>query len=108
MAEYIEREAYLAELAKGTIITDDSYGMGIMAGIDFAMKKASGQPAADVAPVVHGRFGLKSVSDVTSTFVCSECGREFEIANAYLGKPTEFPSKNYPYCNCGARMDRAE
>lgn len=27
MTEYIEREVVLAELAKGTIITDDLYGM---------------------------------------------------------------------------------
>lgn len=53
MAEYIEREALLAELAKGTIISSDLYGMGIMAGADFAMKKIAEAPAADVVEVVR-------------------------------------------------------
>ena len=71
---------------------------------ELAMKYV-GHSAADVAPVVHGRLVLRAVSDVTSTFMCSECGREFEVANAYFGTPTNHPNKNYPYCNCGARMD---
>ena len=58
MSEYIEREALIAELAECTIISDDLYGMGIMAGIGASMKKVSGVPAADVAPVWHGRWNL--------------------------------------------------
>ena len=56
MSEYIEREALIAELAECTIISDDLYGMGIMAGIGSAMKKVSGVPASDVAPVWNGRW----------------------------------------------------
>lgn len=48
MKEYIEREALIAELMKGTIISDDLYGMGIMSGMDFATKKVVDAPAADV------------------------------------------------------------
>ena len=53
MAEYIEREALLTKIAKGTIITDDIYGMGIMAGVDAVTRMVLAQPAADVSPVVR-------------------------------------------------------
>ncbi len=96
MAEYIEREAYSAELAKGTIITDDLYGMGIMSGLDYAMKKLKEQPAADVAPVVHGRWISVPSSDTVmgKAYTCSECEK------------MRFGSFKPNYCpNCGARMD---
>lgn len=62
-------------------------------------------PAADVAPVVHGRWKLLRKGDWTSAFVCSVCGRRETIAesesyNSQLKMPRE-----YPYCHCGARMD---
>lgn len=95
MAEYIEREALLSELAKGTIITDDGYGMGIMAGMDFAMKKVAEVPAADVAPVVHGRWEFDKVE---MEVYCSVCGH-----NAPIGMSSYIRHKYCP--NCGARMD---
>jgi hypothetical protein len=52
MAEYIERDALIAELAKGTIITDDIYGMGIMTGLGHALTVVREIPAADVVEVV--------------------------------------------------------
>lgn len=62
-------------------------------------------PAADVAPVVHGRWKLLHKGDWTSVFVCSVCGRretitESESYNSQLKMP-----RKYPYCHCGARMD---
>ena len=64
-----------------------------------------GVPAADVAPVVHGRWKLLRKGDWTSVFVCSVCGRREKIAesesyNSQLKMPRE-----YPYSHCGARMD---
>ena len=100
MAEYIEREAYVAELAKGTIITDDLYGMGIMSGLDYAMKKLKEQPAADVAPVVHGRWepvmeGVWNLpTPICVGWSCSLCGR--------------YEQYKEPYCNCGAHMEDGE
>ena len=91
MAEYIEREALLTELAKGTIISDDLYGMGIMAGVDAAMKKVVQQPAADVSPVVHGRW----IVDGSGVVICSECGAEHE----WLDYRATFCE------DCGAKMD---
>lgn len=101
MAEYIKREALVAELAKGTIITDDIYGTGIMTGIGYALTAARKIPAADVVPVVHGKWTEKDNSMYDpyicenvhwSTYICSECNREV--------------MKDFNYCpNCGCRMD---
>lgn len=90
MSEYIEREALIAELAECTIISDDLYGMGIMAGIGAAMKKVSGVPAADVAPVRHGRWRPYPDCGVTRCSVC-----DWSIEECI----------DYKYCpNCGADM----
>ena len=48
--DLISRSALLAELSKGTIITDDLYGMGIMAGNEHAMKKIKDAPTVDAGP----------------------------------------------------------
>lgn len=69
MAEYIEREVLMAELAKGAITSSDLYGMGIMAGMDASMKKIAEAPAADVVEVVR----------------CGECKHFF-----YYGKTSLF------------------
>lgn len=52
--------------------------------------------AADVAPVVHGRWLYGDYYDIGD--VCSECDWDSQMTH---------PS--YHYCpNCGARMDRVE
>ena len=51
--DLIFRSALLEELSKGTIITDDLYGMGIMAGNDHAIKKIKEAPAVDAVEVVR-------------------------------------------------------
>lgn len=50
--DLISREALTSELLKGTIITDDIYGMGIMVGMDAAIKKVNEAPAVDAVEVV--------------------------------------------------------
>lgn len=56
-------------------------------------------PAADVAPVRHGRWALnKKYGD----YECSECGQG-DV------KAMDFTNLKMRYCpNCGARMDGAE
>ena len=56
-------------------------------------------PAADVAPVVHGRW-LPIVS-YNNTYKCSECGRLLVDITDGL----KMVAKQYPYCHCGAKMD---
>lgn len=54
-------------------------------------------PAADVAPVVHGRWISFLDGDHIMPeryYRCSRCGR--------------VESRRQPYCHCGAKMDGAE
>ena len=51
--DLISRSALLEELSKGTIITDDMYSEGIMAGVDYAIKKIEAAPAVDAVEVVR-------------------------------------------------------
>ena len=55
-----------------------------------------GEPAVDVAPVVHGRWKwfdyTFSQRAINRGYICSVCGRVEEFGNE-------------PYCHCGAKMD---
>lgn len=95
MKEYIERQAVIDELLKSTIITSDLYGMGIMSGLDFAVKKVANAPAADVAEVRHERW-----EDVGNNIrVCTGCRHGIKGHMACVNK----------FCpNCGAKMDKEE
>ncbi len=83
MAEYIEREALFRSIA------DD------VAPFNVAMvfRHIHNAPAADVAPVRHGRWEV--IEGMIENAVCSNCGRHFQ---SYY--------EAYHYCpNCGAKMD---
>lgn len=86
MAEYIEREAAMqAFLAE----KPDAHYPGWYAGL------LENQPAADVAPVVHGQWRRRR-----SCWYCTRCGKGYKIACGTVAAST------YTYCpNCGARMD---
>ena len=89
VAEYIEREALLAAYDKAHV--------GPPGG---ARKLIAEAPAADVAPVVHGRWngwhGDKMVAEDKYKhyhyYSCNKCGRKSAVASNYCP-------------NCGARMD---
>lgn len=52
-------------------------------------------PAADVAPVVHGRWIMSR--DRPDTIICSRCGNAFDVWKADINR--------HNYCpNCSARM----
>ena len=57
MTEYIEREAISEEIRKYYYKNppNSSYGEGFDRGLDRAQRAILDAPAADVAPVVHGR-----------------------------------------------------
>lgn len=56
-------------------------------------------PAADVAPVRHGRWVMSS--DRPDTIICNCCDSAFDVWKADI--------KRYHYCpNCGAKMDGQE
>ena len=56
-------------------------------------------PAADVVPVVHGRWIEKTAHDRRQYFECSNCGKQENKHTAIRGG----------FCwNCGAKMDKEE
>ena len=102
MAEYIDREAALKRFEEikqsGISLKDAIYIDGVMAVIETL-------PAADVAPVVHGRWIGKRLDNFKKYQVtCSECGWiGIENYDSYVD-PSDFN-----YCpNCGAKMEYEE
>ena len=100
MAEYIERETFLkdAEIryclpCKGA--GKDYNGLKCRAcWVDDMMGDVDDAPAADVAPVVHGRWVCVD-TDTEQFLLCNRC------------KKKEYWESNY--CpECGARMDLEE
>ena len=91
MAEYIKKEALMFALCK-EIIGDGDYYNGKDDMQDEIRDMVSRFPAADVAPVRHGRwlpFHSTAAGDIQ---YCSDC----EIGCTW--KPNYCP-------NCGAKMD---
>jgi len=88
MAEYIERDALIEA------VRQYQYPYGV----EFLI---CNQPAADVAPVVHGRWVPYHEADIgwdEYGVRCSVCN--FEVESLNIGLVCQH------YCpNCGARMD---
>lgn len=86
--EYIEREALIEELKRRDFLP-------------VIVKHAiEAVPAADVAPVVHGRW--KQSDFISGVHACTVCGAQ-KNPNFRIG----FGAWNY--CpNCGAKMDGEE
>lgn len=85
MAEYIDREAAIAAIMSEP--PDAHYP-------HWYADKIKAIPAADVAPVRHGRWGVDGVY-----VICSVCKR-FTLSPIIKQIPT------FKYCpNCGAKMD---
>lgn len=83
MAEYIERRAAIEHL---------NVWCG---GCGSAVECILAEPAADVAPVVHGRWDRHG-----SSWYCNRCGIGYRITCGNI------PANRHNYCpNCGAKMD---
>lgn len=99
MAEYIEREAAIK-----AIYESDPFGVHKYFGwramdIEEALRAI---PAADVAPVQHGRWQYNTDFYV---WCCSECGENPHKGTGVVTTAEKLPA----YCpNCGAKMDGAE
>ena len=92
MADYIEREALLELYADAPGMKFDMLSVPI----PVVRQNIVDMPAADVAPVVHGRWIEKRERDTFRGYVyhyqCSQCGR--------------VENRKELYCpNCGAKMD---
>lgn len=91
MAEYIEREALVELIAERNRNTCN----GALSCLQMK-RMVKSIPAADVAPVRHGRW--KIIKSAIENAVCSCCGRRFQ---SYY--------EAYSYCpNCGAKMDKED
>lgn len=95
MAEYIERERTV-ELLRGLGNREYRKEKGTIQDAIKMISYSEYTPAADVAPVVHGRWISKNPHGYEWTFVCSNCG--------YVdGYPF---NDRHNYCpNCGAKME---
>ena len=96
MAEYIDREALrkiLENWRDAHADVDDEQGCGLLEDVIW---EVDAQPAADVAPVVHGRWLCGE-----DYMFCSKCGMQWN----YCDNDTQ----DFKYCpNCGAKMDGGE
>ena len=98
MAEYINREKTKRELSEWCISLNSPH----LLSRDDTMFLLDNIPAADVAPVVHGRWqgtadGYADGELVYDMWECSVCGFDADGAEE---KPC------WDFCpNCGARMD---
>lgn len=104
MAEYIEREKTV-ELLRSLGNREYRKEKGTIQDAIKMISYPEYTPAADVAPVVHGKW-LRSDDDWDSltTIRCSVCGEEwcFEMIDDVV-------LLNYKHCpNCGAKMDERE
>ena len=101
MAEYIEREA-LREILDGWrdahADVDDVHGCGLLEDV---ICEVDAQTAADVAPVVHGRWddsGRYTFPGGGTAVRCTECGCALTVSEYHLN--------NWNYCPVyGAKMD---
>lgn len=85
MAEYIEREAVIDLITRR------------YENPEICTQEINSIPAADVAPVVHGRWE----QDADGDWYCTNCDEVVAICES--GRERTYRK---PYCpNCGAKMD---
>lgn len=99
MAEYIEREAAVKAFNNFDAGRADSPPFTLLTPEEFA-EYLYELPAADVAPVVYGRWE----QDADGDWYCTNCNEVVAICES--GRERTYRK---PYCpNCGAKMDGKE
>ena len=100
MAEYIERGALMQFPIRRDHYDRENGNEHFINGIETVLEYAENSPAADVAPVVHGRWIYKG-----EYAVCTECGGR--SGTQYDGvEPIPLMTQFCP--NCGANMESEE
>lgn len=101
MAEYIERGALMQFPIRRDHYDRKNGNKHFINGIESVLEYAENLPAADVAPVVHGRWddsGYYTFPGGSTAVRCTECGCALTVS--------EFRLNNWNYCPvCGAKMD---
>ena len=96
MDEFISREATIKRIKEVYCVGCNSYhGVRCRAcGTGDAIDIIDDFPAADVAPVVHGRWEIVVGSNGKEYMVCTRCRVSQDLTGVFT------------YCpNCGAKMD---
>lgn len=96
MAEYIDREAAVKAFNNFDAGRADAPPFTLLTPEEFA-EYLSEFPAADVAPVVHGRWRYCGFLQE-----CQACGEIYSVHGGNSGKPWNFCP------NCGAKMQEVE
>ena len=97
MAEYIEREKAIEAVNNITL-----FGEPVGRIINFGENILRNIPAADVKPVVHGKWEILFTEEISDCIVdhsrCTKCGLIHTFVDKHYGQ--------YNWCpQCGARMD---
>lgn len=101
MAEYIKREAIMKFPIRKDHCDKKHANEHFIFGIESVLEYVENLPAADVAPVVHGRWIRPHWKNSNYCCDCSECGGEAMHRDYQWHK-----NGIYPICpNCGAKMD---
>lgn len=93
MDEYIKREAAIKAMEKAdyTLIASDADSCKA----DYLREIIESVPAADVVPVVYGRWERRR-----NVWCCTNCGKGYKITYGAVA------ANMHKYCpNCGARKD---
>lgn len=98
MSKYIEKEALRQSPIRKDHYDKENGDEHFIFGIEAVLEYAENLPAADVAPVVHGRWEQIKEWATKAKYRCSVCGREIMSA-------VKVNIEKYPYCHCGAKMD---
>lgn len=95
MSRYINADKLVVWCAETLQVQSTTVGKAYVNALLTAVDSC---PTADVVEVRHGYW--KQNPFFKSIYYCSECGRHIED-----GSNDKNPSKNFPYCHCGAKMD---
>ena len=99
MADYIDRDAVISEIERREALMVGDKRISVDAMKSFIKNR----PAADVAPVVHGRW--ISLTECSNAGVyCSICHKKvYKEDYAWCNRKNKVRSSYCP--NCGAKMD---
>ena len=99
MTEYIEREKAMFQIDVADFVRDNDFqGGATLLFYDDVVDRLSDIPAADVRPLVRGKWKPRDLTWGRSYYYCSACEET-------VGMPTAMGIPMFRYCpNCGADM----